>query len=72
MKRQKNCAEIAEVMTYEVIDSLSNPRWSVGGNYRLKKMLLKEDRGIHTKCGDTEAIDGQPSPRWTVLHIRHC
>ncbi|TMX05706.1 hypothetical protein EJD97_006914 [Solanum chilense] len=72
MKTQKNYAEIADVMTYGALDGPSTPRWSVGGNRRLKKMLLKEDCGILTMCGNTESIDGPTSPQWNVLHIRHC
>ncbi|TMW99837.1 hypothetical protein EJD97_001869 [Solanum chilense] len=72
MKIRKNCAEIAEVMTYGGIVGPSTPRRSVGGNRRLNKILLKEARGILTKCGAIEAIDETLSPRRTVLHIRHC
>ena len=43
-------------MTYEAIDGPSNPRRSIGGNRRLKKMLLKEYRENLTKCGASEAI----------------
>ncbi|TMW99524.1 hypothetical protein EJD97_002401 [Solanum chilense] len=71
MKTRKNCAEIAEVMTYRAIDDPSTHQRSIGGNYRLKKMLLKEDWETLTKSGATEVINGPSSPRRTVLHIRH-
>ena len=71
MKTRKNCVEIAEVMTYGAIEGPSSPRWSIGGNRRLKKILLNKDRGILTKCGATEVVDGPSSPWQTVLHIRH-
>ena len=62
MKTWKNCAEIAEVMTYRVIDGPLTPRRFVGGHRRMKEMLLKEDRGILNMCWATEAINEQPSP----------
>ena len=62
MKTRKNCAEIAQAMTYGAIDGPSTPRCSICGNCRLKKMLLKEDQGILTRFGDTKAIDEPSSP----------
>ncbi|TMX03669.1 hypothetical protein EJD97_014894 [Solanum chilense] len=72
MKTRKNCAKIAEVMTYGAIDGPSTPRRSIGGNRPLKKMLLKEDPGYLTKYGAPKDIDGSSSPRRAVLHIHHC
>ncbi|TMW93887.1 hypothetical protein EJD97_011024 [Solanum chilense] len=72
MKTRKNNAENAKVMTYGAINGPSTPRRPVCGNCRLKKMLLKEDRGILTKCGSMKSIDGPSSPWRTVCHIRHC
>ena len=57
-KTWKNYAEIAEVTTYGAIDGLSSPRRSADGHNRMKNMLLKEDRGNITKCGDTQDPDG--------------
>ena len=41
IKKQKNFANIEEVMTYRDIDSPSTPRRSVGGNHYLKKNTSK-------------------------------
>ncbi|TMW99866.1 hypothetical protein EJD97_001819 [Solanum chilense] len=71
MKTPINCGKIAEVMTYGAIDGPLTPRLSVGGTRHLKRMLLKEDQGILTKCESTEAINLLLSPRRIVLHIRN-
>lgn len=71
MKTRKNGAEIAEVMAYGSIGGPSITRRSIGGNRCLKKILLKKDQGILTKCGDKKSIDRPSYPRRAVLHIRH-
>ncbi|TMX04924.1 hypothetical protein EJD97_003815 [Solanum chilense] len=71
MNTWKNCAEIVEVTTYGAIDGPSTPRQSIGGHRCVKEMLLKKGRGILTKCGATEALDGPSLPRRIVLLIHY-
>ena len=70
-KEWKNCAEIEEVRTYGTIDVPSTSRGSVGAHHRMKKIMLKQDQGILTKCAAMGDLNGPSPPRRTVLHIHH-